>query len=324
MLRIVPRMEVTDFDVFRECFKNPKYLEAAISCSNDCAALMSELESVSPGHNCVPAAEDLNQETASLEKITVTANNLLEEIQLAITGVQSTKLNAQERKETNLQTTKEAFSLLRKALDDREHKLLQKINAGAERKENALNAQQQKLTYLGAQVRNHLYLVNQTAVSKLGADRLNNSTVLLEHRMKDLITMKNGTAIEPVRREQALVNISGVQQLCQDVSKLGNLCFNGSVEHVWEHTVPADRRASLTITVRDVGDDCVSVKVEELEAKILSPTGKEIPAVITDIGSGQYTVSFVPEVAGEHDIAVLVAGEPVPQSPYRLVNINHV
>ena len=333
-----------------ECFENPAYLQAAISCSNDCAALMSELESASPlpnicpvhfqettrfcgdcrvvacnectneqhhGHNCKTSAEVSYEETANLGKIAMTANNLLKEIENSITGVQSTKLNAQERKEENLQTTKEAFFLLRKALDDRERHLLQQINVGAERKDNALNVQQEKLSLLGAQVRNHLNLVNQAAVSKLRVDRLYNSTVILQQRMKDLVAMKNVTTVEPVRKEQALVKFSGVQQLCQDVSNFGYLPFNGSVEYVWEHTVPVDRCASLTITVRDVSDACVSVKVDELEAKVCSPTDNEVLAVIKDIGRGQYNVSFVPETIGNHDISILVAGEPVPQSPYR-------
>jgi len=283
-------MEMANFD---SGFESPKYLQTA---SRDCADLVSELE------------------TAILEKISMKANNLLKEIERGIAGIQSTGLNTQEKKEENLQITKEAFSLLRKALNDRERHLLHQINAGAERKSGALNAQQQKLIFLESQVRNHLNLVNQAAVGKMSVD---NCSVILEQRMKDLVTLKNSTTVEPIRKEQPLVYLSGVQQLCEAVSKFGVLPYNGCVEHAWEHTVPVNRCVSLTITVRDVSDECVSVKMEEFEVKVFSHTDKEVPTVIKDIGEGKYTISFVPEIVGSYDISILVAGQPVPQSPYR-------
>ena len=303
---VIRIMEMANFD---SGFESPKYLQTA---SIDCADLVSENE------NHVRTLVDvLNEETATLEKISMKTNNLLQEIERGIAGIQSTGLNIQEKKEENLRITKEAFSLLRKALNDREHHLLHQINAGAERKSSALNAQQQKLIFLESQVRNHLNLVNQAAVGKMREDKLHNCTVILEQRMKDLVTMKNSTTVEPIRKEQALVHLSGVQQLCEAVSKFGILPYNGCVEHAWEHTVPVDRCATLTITVRDVSDECVPVKVEEFEVKVFSHTDKEVPAVIKDIGGGKYTISFVPEIVGSYDISILVAGQPVPQSPYR-------
>ena len=73
--------------------------------------------------------------------------------------------------------------------------------------------------------------------------------------------------------------------------------------------------------MRDVSDECVVECAQDLEAIVKSPTGKEIPTMIKEIGEGRYSVAFVPDVVGEHAVSVMVAGEPVPHSPYKYVTM---
>ena len=348
-----------EFIVFEDSFKNLKRLQKAIACSKDCAALTSDGGDLSPsdvcsthpskcatwfcrdcrtvscetciqdhisdhmyyGHQCKSSEVVVAEEMELLEKTKSDARQLLEDTEIAISGVRDTIATTQERQEENLMATKKAFDLLRKALDDREEKLLQQINAGADNKSEALKQQQEKLELLGIQVKNHINLVKQTSEKKMRMDQLYSSRLVLEQRTKDLIMMKNSSSIEPVRKEQTLVELSGVEKLSQEVAQLGRFRFNGSVEHAWKHTVPVDQYSLLTVTVRDVNDECVVECAQELEATVKSPTGKEIPTMIKEIGEGRYSVAFVPDVVGEHAVSVMVAGEPVPHSPYKYVTM---
>ena len=314
-----------DFIVFEDSFKNLKRLQKAIVCSKNCATLTSDgdffLSDVCNNHPSKSSEIVVAEETELLEKTKDDTRQLLEDTESAIFGVRETIASTQERKEENLMATKKAFSLLRKALDDREEKLLQQINAGADSKFEALKQQQEKLELLGIQVKNHINLVKQTSDKKLRMDHLYNSRLILEQRTKDLTMMKNTSSVEPVRKEQALVELSGVEKLSQEVSQLGHFRFNGSVEHAWKRTVPVDQYSLLTVTVRDVSDECVAECAQDLEAIVKSPTGKEIPTMIKEIGEGRYSVAFVPDVVGEHAVSVMVAGEPVPHSPYKYVTM---
>lgn len=346
-------MEVAaDFIVFEDSFKNSKRLQDAIVCSKDCVALASDLVDCSfvdacpyhpsegttfycfdceveacktclkshhDGHECKSSESVALGESEKLEKTENITRQLLEDTESAISGVQDTIIATEERKEENLMATKRAFDLLRQALDSREEQLLQQITTGANSKCKALKSQQEKLELLGTQMKNHVNLVKQTAEKKMKVNKLQSSRLILERRTKDLTMMRDTSSVEPVRKEQALVKLLGVEQLCEDVSNLGHFRFNGSVENTWKHTVPVDWCSFLTVTVRDVNDECVAKCVQDLEATVKSPAGKEIPTVIKEIGEGEYSVAFVPDMVGEHIVSLMVAGEPVPHSPYRYV-----
>ena len=346
-----------DFIVFEDSFKNTKRLQDAIACSKDCVLLTSGLNleygslfNVSKErqsknacfdrkedacetsltrdrgtdgdiHECKPSDNFFTEEIGKLQGTENVARQLLKDTENAISGVQDTIAATRERKEENLVATRRAFDLLRKAIDNREKQLQQQIEAGAESKYEALKLQKEKLELLGTQVKNHINLVKQMGAKNMEMDQLYSSRVILEQRTKDLIIMKNTSSVEPVRKEQALIELSGVEQLSQEVSNLGHFQFSGSVEHAWKHTIPVDQFSLLTVTIRDVNDKCVAECAQELEAVVKTPTGKEIPTLIKEIGEGRYSVAFVPDMVGEHEVSLMVAGEPVPHSPYRYVHI---
>ena len=352
---LVNGMADSDFIVFKDSFKNSKRLQDAIACSKECVALTLDLHlgDVSfnicknhpskdttwfcfdcrvdacetcltdhhNGHECKSSNSVLIEEVEKLQKTENVARQLLEDTENAISGVRDTIATTGERKEENLMATRKEFDLLRRALDNREKQLLQQIETGAHSKHEALKLQKEKLESLGAQVKNHINLVKQIGEKKMKVNSLYSSRLILERRTKDLIMMKNMSSVEPVRKEQALVELLGVEQLSQEVSNLGHFRFNGSVEHAWKHTVPVDQHSLLTVTVRDVNDKAVAKCAQELEATVKSPTGEEIPTTIKEIGDGQYSVAFVPDMVGEHDVSLMVAGEPVPHSPYRYVDM---
>ena len=345
-----------DFVVFRDSFKNSKRLQDAVACSKDCVALTSDLHlrdisffSVCKnhpsrdttwfcldcrvdacdacltdhnGHECKPSNSVVIEEIQKLQKTENVARQLLEDTEYAISGVQDTIVTTGERKEENLVATRKAFDLLRTALDNREKQLLQQIETGADSKHEVLKLQKEKLELLGTQVKNHVNLVKQISEKKVRVSNLYSSRSILEQRMKDLVMMKNMSSMEPVRKEQALVELLGVEELSQEVSNLGHFRFNGSVENPWKHTVPVDQCSLLTVTMRDVNDNCVAKCAEELEATVESPSGKVIPTMIKETGDGQYSIAFVPDEVGEHAISIMVAGEPVPHSPYRYVKMH--
>jgi len=55
---------------------------------------------------------------------------------------------------------------------------------------------------------------------------------------------------------------------------------------------------------------------EDVEIAIDAPNGESVSAEVVDAGEGTFNVEFSPQVAGEHQIYLSFASEPVPGSPF--------
>lgn len=53
----------------------------------------------------------------------------------------------------------------------------------------------------------------------------------------------------------------------------------------------------------------------DLDIKVQGPTGSK-PVTIDELGTGQFSVEYVPLVAGEHKVAIKVRGKEIPGSPF--------
>jgi len=58
--------------------------------------------------------------------------------------------------------------------------------------------------------------------------------------------------------------------------------------------------------------------VGKVNATVVSPTGKEAPAIVSDLGGGNYAIRFVPNEFGDHLVNVRFDGVHIPGSPFKI------
>lgn len=58
--------------------------------------------------------------------------------------------------------------------------------------------------------------------------------------------------------------------------------------------------------------------LEDLQTKVVDPTGEELPSEIVETGDNSYTIRFIPKNSGEHLINVMYRGRHIPGSPFKL------
>ena len=115
-----------------EHFKGQQ-LEDAITCSQKIASLKPLKEDDVSARLSVT-----DEETRRLGEATSTVVELLEEMKRAISGVKEMRQRVRSRKDNNLNVTREMFTILRKAIDEREEEMITDINERAYRRERAL------------------------------------------------------------------------------------------------------------------------------------------------------------------------------------------
>jgi len=79
-----------------------------------------------------------DEETRRLGEATDSVVELLEEMKRAISGVKEMKQRVKTRKDNNINVTREMFTTLCKAIDEREEQTIIDIKEGAYRRERAL------------------------------------------------------------------------------------------------------------------------------------------------------------------------------------------
>ena len=134
LLRVVQSVNfaenISNF-VSLEHFKGQK-LEDAITCSQKIASLRLKEDDVSARLSVT------DEETRRLGEATNCVVELLEEMKRAISGVKEMRQRVRSRKDNNLNVTREMFTILRKAIDEREEEMITDINERAYRRERAL------------------------------------------------------------------------------------------------------------------------------------------------------------------------------------------
>ena len=112
---------------------NGQQLEDAVNCSQKLASLKP------PKKGDVGARLSVaEEETRRLGEATDNVKELLEEMKRAVFGVKEMKQRVRNRKDNNINVTREMFTTLRKAIDEREEQIITDIKEEAYRRERAL------------------------------------------------------------------------------------------------------------------------------------------------------------------------------------------
>jgi len=171
LLPQMPSEVKSHFQVLMEHFDDPDQLQDAVNCSEECAALvkcpaptpLSEYchdhprrpldvfctqcgtetcsDCVSRGHlthQHARIAAVTSEEIRRLGEATDHMTSLLEETKRAMSVVKETRQRARNRKEQNMERTREVFNALRKVIDEREEQVIAHIKKEADKRENTL------------------------------------------------------------------------------------------------------------------------------------------------------------------------------------------
>ena len=135
LFRLVSSMDYSNNFVSLEHLTGQQ-LEDAINCSQKFASL-KPLKKDDVGNFGSPLFAP-NEDTRRLGEATDSVVELLEEMKRAISGVKEMKQRVKNRKDNNINVTREMFTTLRKAINEREEQAITDIKEGAYRKERAL------------------------------------------------------------------------------------------------------------------------------------------------------------------------------------------
>ncbi|XP_065894880.1 tripartite motif-containing protein 2-like [Dysidea avara] len=346
---------VAKCQVLMEHFDNPDQLQDAINCSEECAALLqypstTPVSKYCPDHprrkldvfcrqcgtelcrDCVSHGHSTHQrtsitsvtdeETRRLGEAMGHMTDLLEETKRAVSVVKEMRQRVRSRKEHNMERTREVFNALRKIIDEREEQVITDITKGADKRENTLKLQLERLLLLWTQLQNCLELLKKTRENKVTTTELVRRRKILERRQDHLMLMKKRSRLEPVMKEQREVEYEEVERLCEEVTKLGG--FLPLDPSKCEMTFPTamtimTKETSLMVTLRDVNGDIVDDKNSEVNVSVTTKTGEAIVVgPVKDVSGGNYTVSFTPRTPGDHIISIVIDGQHIPGSPHKI------
>ena len=89
-------------------------------------------------HEYTASSDKIHEETRRLGEATDSMVELLEETKRVISGVKEMKQRVRNRKDNNINVTREVFATLRKAIDEREEQTITDIQEEAYKREKAL------------------------------------------------------------------------------------------------------------------------------------------------------------------------------------------
>ena len=89
-------------------------------------------------HEYTASSDKIHEETRRLGEATDSTVEILEDMKQAISGVKEMKQRVRNRKDNNINVTREVFATLRKAIDEREEQTIADIEEEAYKREKAL------------------------------------------------------------------------------------------------------------------------------------------------------------------------------------------
>ena len=137
-----------NFDTFRSpkeatplseyCFDHPQMKldlfckQCGVDVCRECTTTRHRI------HKYTASSDKIHEETRRLGEATDSMVELLEEMKQAISGVKEMKQRVRNRKDNNINVTREVFATLRKAIDESEEQTITDIEEGAYKREKAL------------------------------------------------------------------------------------------------------------------------------------------------------------------------------------------
>ena len=144
---------------------------------------------------------------------------LVGEVENAVTRVKGRRKNVKSRKEENLQKLDNAFNTLHAALDERKRQMREKVTKDSEGKDKGLQVQEDELCFLLSQLKSCHSFIEDKVQRGVNQDVLAMKRSMLERR-DNLKELKDKTKLYPVILNQLPVNLKQMDEMTRLIAQL--------------------------------------------------------------------------------------------------------
>ncbi|XP_066517069.1 tripartite motif-containing protein 3 [Hoplias malabaricus] len=271
-------------------------------------------------HVTVPLRDVLEQHKAALKNQLDTIRNRLPQLTAAIDLVNDISRQLAERKSEAITEISSTFEELERALHQRKNTLITDLENICSTKQKVLQAQ------LATLLQGKENILSSCSFSEQALSHGSATEVLLvQKQMGERMGALERHAFPEQPHEnghlQCLVETEGLRRSIQN---LGVLLTTSAVGHTSVATGEGLRHAvvgqttTVTVTTKDKAGELVKTGNAALKAKIAGPDGSVTEAEVTDNKNGTYDVGYTLRSEGEFSFSLLLYGQPVRGSPYRL------
>ena len=148
---------------------------------------------------------------------------LVDEVEKAVTRVQGRRKDVKNRKEENLKKLDDAFCALHAALDKRKQELSEEINLDSKEKVKGLQVQEDELCFLLSQLKSCHSFIDDKVQQGVNQDVLAMKRSMLERR-DELEVLKSKARMYPVIRNQLPVNLKEMDDMKRIIPQLKYVC----------------------------------------------------------------------------------------------------
>ncbi|KAJ8275582.1 hypothetical protein COCON_G00073340 [Conger conger] len=271
-------------------------------------------------HVTVPLRDVLEQHKAALKNQLDAIRNRLPQLTAAIELVNEISRQLTERKNEAVSEISATFEELERALHLRKSALISDLESICSAKQKVLQAQ------LASLLQGKEHIQSSCSFTEQALDHGSATEVLLVQKQ---MSERVGALARQEFPEQPHENghldcLVETEGLRRSIQNLGVLLTTGAVGHTSVATGEGLRHAlvgqhtSVTVTTKDKAGELVRTGNAALQAEIAGPDGARAEAEVVDNKNGTYEVGYTLRAEGEFSFALLLYGQPVRGSPFRL------
>ncbi|XP_035241773.1 tripartite motif-containing protein 3-like isoform X2 [Anguilla anguilla] len=271
-------------------------------------------------HVTVPLRDVLEQHKAALKNQLDAIRGRLPQLTAAIELVSEISKQLTERKNEAVSEINCTFEELERALNLRKSALITDLESICNAKQKVLQAQ------LASLLQGKEHIQSSCSFTEQALDHGSATEVLLvQKQMSERVSaLARHDFPEQPHENGHLDCLVETEGLRRSIQNLGVLLTTGAVGHTSVATGEGLRHAlvgqhtSVTVTTKDKGGELVRTGNAALRAEISGPDGARADAEVTDNKNGTYEVGYTLRSEGEFSFALLLYGQPVRGSPFRL------
>ncbi|KAI1893606.1 hypothetical protein AGOR_G00125450 [Albula goreensis] len=272
-------------------------------------------------HVTVPLRDVLEQHKAALKNQLDAIRGRLPQLTAAIEMVNEISKQLTERKNEAVSEISSTFDDLERALHLRKTALITDLESICNAKQKVLQAQ------LASLLQGKEHIQSSCSFTEQALDHGSATEVLLvQKQMSERVSaLARHEFPEQPHENGHLDCLVETEGLRRSIQNLGVLLTTGAVGHTSVATGEGLRHAlvgqhtSITITTKDKDGELVRTGNAALRAEILGPDGVRATEVeVVDNKNGTYEVGYTLRSEGELSFSLLLYGQPVRGSPFRL------
>ncbi|XP_030773870.1 tripartite motif-containing protein 3 isoform X1 [Rhinopithecus roxellana] len=271
-------------------------------------------------HGTVLLRDVVEQHKAALQRQLEAVRGRLPQLSAAIALVGGISQQLQERKAEALAQISAAFEDLEQALQQRKQALVRDLETICGAKQKVLQTQLDTLRQGQEHIGSSCSFAEQAL--RLGSAP---EVLLVRKHMRERLAALAAQAFPERPHENAQLElVLEVDGLRRSVLNLGALLTTSATAHETVATGEGLRQAlvgqpaSLTVTTKDKDGRLVRTGSAELRAEITGPDGTRLPVPVVDHKNGTYELVYTARTEGELLLSVLLYGQPVRGSPFRV------